>query len=264
VAPARPPGLTPPGGSPYHAVPPLPQLYSSPMPTLPPPSRNAPVEPTIGFGVTTTGFSARIGADGSIHFDDEGTGFWAGADPILGLAALIQFDTTDGAMRAAYQDPYAAEKLRFMDDTREERMAMRRVFDQVVMQRALDDLPRYLDAVWGQRRWSPSERRRILFALWDEAAEDDDYELVADGGAEARRLIERFIAFRLPPGSRHAFGMTELAQLNRIRQSRQSFAPYPSRAASRVWPARLPALASAPASAPTPATRAMLAALRTL
>ena len=50
---AQPPGLSPPGGSspPQHAVPPIPYAMPSPLPTIPPPSRNAPMEPTIGFSM---------------------------------------------------------------------------------------------------------------------------------------------------------------------------------------------------------------------
>ena len=221
------PGLSPPGGSapPQHAVPPIPYALPSPLPTIPPPSRNAPMEPTIGFAIGTGNFTARVDPDGSIHFDDESGGFFAGVDPIVGLFALLSFDASDSAMRAAREDPYLAEKLRVMELTREERHEMRRLHDQVVMQRALDDLPRYLDAVWRQRRWSAPERRRVLFALWDEAAEDGN-ELLRAGGAEARRLIEEFIAYRIPPGSREGFRTHELVRLNRIRQSRQAFAPY--------------------------------------
>lgn len=229
VASAQPPGLVPPGGHlpTQHAVPPIPYALPSPMPTLPPPSRNAPLEPTIGFGLGTGRFDAEVHADGTIHFDSERVGEWAGFDPVAGLIAIVSFDTTDEAMRAMDQDPYQAEKLRLMEDTFDERMAMRRAWDEMVMQRALDDLPRYLDSVWRRRAWSPEVRRRVLFALWDEAAEDGDgNQLLADGGAEARRLIEEFIAYRIPPGSRDGFREHELVRLNRIRTSRQAFAPY--------------------------------------
>jgi hypothetical protein len=248
VAPAaaQPPGLSPPGGyvAPQHAIPPVPYSIPSPMPTLPPPSRNAPVEPTMGFAIGTPNVTAVIEPDGTIRFDDDDAGFWAGADPIVGLAALVSFDATDGAMRAAREDPYLHEKLRIIEDTREERMTMRALHDEMVMQRALDDLPRYLDAVWHQRDWSPAMRRRVLFALWDEAAEDGN-EFLRAGGAEARRLIEEFIAYRIPPGSRDGFRAHELVRLNRIRDSRQTFDPYAA-VATRSAAARA-ALAAAPA-----------------
>jgi hypothetical protein len=219
VASAQPPGLVPSTGHlpTHHAVAPAPELFPSPMPTVPPPSRNAPYEPTIGFAINSLGFTAVVSPDGSIDFGEGRAGFWAGADPVTGLVALVTFDVTS--------DPYVSQKLQVMESTREERWEMRRAHDVVVMQRALDDLPRYLDAVWMQRSWSAAARRQLLFALWDEAAEDGN-ELLRAGGAEARRIIEAFVADRLPPGTRYAFRAEELARLNRVRQSRQRFDPY--------------------------------------
>ncbi len=222
---AQAPGQTPPLGmstSEYHAVPPLPEVFPSPRPTLPPPARAGETGGQIGAVIDHHGFVAVIGEDGSIDFVDQH--FGGGA---MVLLAWLSFDATDEAMRAAREDPYLAEKLRFMDATRPERMAVRRRHDRVVMRRALDDLPAYLDAVWRQTAWTPATRRRILFALWDEAAEQGNSLLVA-GGAEARATIERFIAETIPPSSRHAFTGGELAELNRIRTSRHAFAPYPA------------------------------------
>jgi hypothetical protein len=209
----------------HHAVPPPPVFFPSPLPTIPPPSRNAPEEPLLRFTVGSAPFEAEVREDGSIEFADHHGGLWAGADPIVGLAAILSLDAGDEAMRAARTDPYLPQKLRILEETREERWVLRRAHDERVMQRALDDLPRYLDAVWSERRWSAADRRRLLFALWDEAAEEGN-QLLRAGGAEARRIIEEFVAYRLPPGSRHAFHAGELARLNRLRSSRQAFAPY--------------------------------------
>jgi hypothetical protein len=227
---AQSPGLTPSTGHlpAHHAVPPGPELFRTPLPGLPPPSRNAPVEATLGFQLIATTFTTRVGPDGSIDFGEGRAGFWAGGDPVAGLVALIQFDGDAWAGN----DPYLPEKLKVMEATRAERWEMRRAHDVMVMQRALDDLPRYLDAVWSRPGWSASTRRELLFALWDEAAEDGN-ELLRQGGAEARRIIEQYVAWRLPPGSRHAFGGAELARLNRARQSRQAFAPYDRKAPER-------------------------------
>jgi hypothetical protein len=240
---AQAPGQTPPaGGNPaagsrYHAVPALPEVFPSPMPSLPPPARAGETGGQIGVVLNQGGFSAVLGEDGSIDFVDHHVGGGA-----MVLLAWLSFDATDEAMRAANQDPYLAQKLRIMDATRDERMAVRRQHDAVVMRRALDDLPVYLEAVWQQTAWSPAIRRRVLFALWDEAAEEGSDLLVA-GGAEARATIEQFIARRIPPGHRHAFSRGELAELNRIRTSRHSFAPY---SAPSVEPATAGPLAAAP------------------
>ena len=248
---AQAPGQTQPGenpiaGSRYHAVPALPEVYPSPMPSLPPPSRAGETGGQIGVVLNQGGFSAVLGEDGSIDFVDHH--FGGGA---MVLLAFLTFDVTDGLMRGADQDPYLAQKLRIMDATRGERMAVREQHDRVVMRRALDDLPVYLEAVWQQTAWTPETRRRILFALWDEAAEEGN-ELLVAGGAEARATIERFIAGRIPPGHRHAFSRGELAELNRVRTSRHAFAPYE---APRARP---------PAGEPVAAAPLVAAALRAL
>jgi hypothetical protein len=93
------------------------------------------------------------------------------------------------------------------------------------MERALADLPAYLQAVWAYPGWSPSTRRRVLFALWDEAAEEGN-DLIVEGGERARNTIARFIAAKLPPGSPDAFTDKELVALNRARTSRTRFQPY--------------------------------------
>lgn len=223
---AQAPGQVAPGtgalnGSDYHATAALPEVYPSPMPTLPPPSRRASEASTGAVQFDRGGFSTTLGADGSIHFTDHslaGAG-WGG------LVAWLTFDVSDQIMRAGGDDPYLGEKLRIMDETREERMAVRRLYDATMMRRALDDLPRYLAAVWQQRAWSTAVRRRILFALWDEAAEDGT-ELMRAAGDEAREIIETFVAQHLPAGSPHAFRGDELVGLNRVRTSRVRFAPY--------------------------------------
>ncbi|HUS68973.1 MAG TPA: hypothetical protein VMZ28_30765 [Kofleriaceae bacterium] len=226
VAHAQAPGQVAPGtgalnGSDYHAVAPLPQVYPSPMPSLPPPSPRAGEGSTGPVSFDRGGFTTHLGADGSIDFEDHSL---AGAG-WMGLVAWLTFDVSDQIMRANGDDPYVSEKLRIMDETFEERMAVRRQYDAMIMRRALDDLPRYLAAVWSYPGWSPTVRRRILFALWDEAAEDGS-ELVRAGGEEARQTIEAFIAAHLPAGSPDAYPGRELAELNRLRTTRVAFAPY--------------------------------------
>ena len=235
---AQPPGQTTPWapmtGSPYHAVAPLPRLLHSPLPSLPPPSQLAPPEgspdhrhPTAGGGyvISHPGFTAVVDADGSIRFGDDSLSGDAGVSRTAGPFATAHFGLTDMLLRGHGQDPYLADKLHLMDATRPERMAMRTRHDQMVMRRALADLPRYLAAVWAQDQWSPATRRRVLFALWDETAEGGN-QLTREGGAAARLAIEHFIARHLPPGSPDAFRPDELAALNRIRTTHQRFAPY--------------------------------------
>jgi hypothetical protein len=163
-------------------------------------------------------FTARVERDGRIRFRDKGNVQLEGG---LGLS----FDVTDAVMRAIGQDPYQSEKLRIMDRTRETRAGMARVDREDRLRTALRKLPAELERVWSHGLWTPAQRRRALFALWDEAAEDGDPDLVR-AGDEARATVLAFIARRLPEGSPDAFTAEELAALNRVRRSRRPFAPY--------------------------------------
>jgi hypothetical protein len=77
-----------------------------------------------------------------------------------------------------------------------------------------------LAAVWRRSALSETARRRLLFLLWDECAEDDD------AGARARATIEAWIRAQLPHGSVSAFDDAELSALNRARTSHAPFQPY--------------------------------------
>jgi hypothetical protein len=146
-------------------------------------------------------------------------------DPVRGLWVVASFDVTDMLMRAVGQDPYAYEKLKLLDSTREERARLRLKHRRVVMQRALDQLPAYVNTIWSRSEIPVATRRRVLFELWEEAAERGSPDEVA-GGAQARRTIEMFVVDKLPPGSRDAFTAQELAAFNRTRDCLTAFLPY--------------------------------------
>ncbi len=135
------------------------------------------------------------------------------------------FDVTDWAIRKAGGDPYYARKKKFLDRTRAERMQMAANSQRENLRDAVAFLRGRLDKVWRDGRMTAAERRAILFALWDECAEDGSDEVVAAATA-ARATIEAFIRRRLPAASGDAFTDRELAALNRDRQSRLPFTPY--------------------------------------
>lgn len=99
-----------------------------------------------------------------------------------------------------------------------------------------------LAALWAEKR-PAAERRRVLFARWDECEEAAGGPAVArvervaeaveairkQAGERAREVIEKFVRTHLPAGSGDAFGAEELAALNQGRASRRSFAPYARR-----------------------------------
>jgi hypothetical protein len=216
-----------------HAEPPLPEVLPSPMPSLPPPLQVAPGEmPTVppagfpGWLIDRPGYTARISRDGAIDFGNRLIGDLDLVDPVAGMGPRFSFDSTDALSRLFdWGDPYLADKLALMDSTRAERIELRREHDQERMERALVDLPYYLQAVWCVPEWSLETRKRVLFQLWDEVAEDGN-ELVVEGGRIARSEIARFIANHLPVTSADAFTAAELAAFNRERTSRNAFQPY--------------------------------------
>ena len=135
------------------------------------------------------------------------------------------FDVTDWAMRASGQDPYAHRKMQFLDRTRDERVEMARTEHGRVLDESLASLPGRLVAIWSNTRWSAEERRKILFELWDECAEEGPAEVIAAGN-QARAMIIAFIQNKLPAGSPLAFPDHELVTFDRVRKSANKFDPY--------------------------------------
>jgi hypothetical protein len=170
-----------------------------------------------GYREDRARFSARVDRDGHIEFRDRGNIQPDG----LGLS----FDLTDAVLHALGDDPYAYEKMRIMERTRDVRagMALRDRGDR--MREAVVRLPAYLARIWGHDAWTPAQKRRALFALWDEVAEEGDPEMLR-GGEAVRAIILAFIARHLPEGGAHAFTADELAAMNRERKSKQRFEPY--------------------------------------
>lgn len=124
------------------------------------------------------------------------------------------FDLTDEIMRAHGQDPYAYEKARFLSSTFEMRMKMAIEARKADLKASLDDLPQRLDELLGDERYSPRERRRILYELWYETDE-------APEGQRVAHLIEELIRQRLPCGSPQGYSPAELEALRGLHPERR-------------------------------------------
>ncbi len=158
-------------------------------------------------------FTAVIEPDGSVVFQDRP------AVATNGFSASGTFDLTEAIMGAAGQDPLRAERDWFMRETEELRYRLELEHRRAESAAGLRRLRGRLSRVWSTTSRSAASRRRRLFALWDEAAEDDL-------GREARRIIVEFVREVLPAGSEDAYTEDELARLNASRESEQPFAPY--------------------------------------
>ncbi|HUH03144.1 MAG TPA: hypothetical protein VML75_14205 [Kofleriaceae bacterium] len=217
-----------------HAEPPLEESVSGALPPPPSPvergeraatNRTGPRDDGGGYTYEATGFEARVGADGRVRFHDRSSVRGDGVVTPFFLFLAGTLDVTELVMRRLGQDPYALEKRAFLESTFEARAGLRMRFDEHTMRTALGTLPRYLGRVWDYRSWDPEMRKRVLFALWDECAEGGN-ELMRQGGAQARAIIEAFVRRELPQDSPQGFSAADLAALNRVRSSEQVFAPY--------------------------------------
>jgi hypothetical protein len=174
-----------------------------------------------GFRGSRPGYRFSIDREGLVHFDDRRSLNLA-AVALLGAVGL--FDLTDMVMRARGMDPYAYDKGRVLELTAKLRAPMPEADRRRRIAEALARLPQDLESLWRREELAPAERRRLLFALWDELLEGAGAE--ADAATRARAEIRRFVHDRLPAGSPHAYPPEELRRLNAGRRSRVAFEPY--------------------------------------
>ena len=176
-------------------------------------------------------FRARFNPDGTVAgIDDKANlqrkGLFGGT-----------FDVTDAMMRSKGIDPYASYKLKVLDETREERVAIGKRYRTQKLARAREYVQKHIERLWATTL-DPAARRRSLFELWDDCAErrpdmeapgfapraEDDELVVA--GAAARAQVIGFIRSQLPAGSADAYTPAEVARFNKRRKSRARFTPY--------------------------------------
>lgn len=141
--------------------------------------------------------------------------------PILGGSTEI----TDYVMRKLGNDPYASDKLLWMDQTRDERVQIGRVHRDKQLERADEIMGRHLDRLWARTDLDLVAKRQALFELWDDGAEDGD-KLVVEAADRARALVIGFVRAKLPARSAGAYTKAELDSLNKRRTSRARFVPY--------------------------------------
>ena len=150
-----------------------------------------------------------------------------GSDLVVEIDGSVKVTPVYGvfALRFGTVDPYRLEVRRALESTFNQRLEMAERFREAAIEFSLGDLPRYLGGVWKTDGWPVELRKRILFALWDECAEQGN-RTVVDGGTKARVIIEAFVRWQLPERSRNAFTRSELARLNDGRTSKERFDPY--------------------------------------
>lgn len=158
------------------------------------------------YRATKQTFRATVDADGATHLEDRPE----------------QLDSQDAFMLRHGIDPYARNKLAFLDRTRDQRAAVGERHRGVQLSHAPQLMQRNIDRLWATTP-DLAARKLGLFELWDDCAETGSDELIA-GGAAARALVIGVIRARLRGAS--AYTADELTQLNARRHSTARFAPY--------------------------------------
>ncbi len=191
------------------------------LPPPPPPAPDTRLKPKAGGGFVSKhqSFTGTIEHDGTVEFEDHiagytGLGFW--------------FDVTDTVMMLGGDDAYSAAKLRLLDDTREQRLAMSAEACEERLDQTLYALRGDLESIWQDPALTAEAKRRTIFQLWDDCAEEGA-ESVVTHGKMARVTIVEFIKKVLPEDSPFAYTRDELVALNARRASNARFEPYANR-----------------------------------
>jgi hypothetical protein len=168
-------------------------------------------------------FVTTIERDGRIHFDDKpNVQYQPGT---LGGS----FDLTDLVLSGLGVELYPHRKMALMDATRAERMKMAALARTEALQHSIAMMQARLARLWRRPDLSLSQRKQLLFRLWDECAEAGNQEVVRAGEAVRAQIIG-FIRKTIPPSHSSHYSAEELAQLNAERSSERAFAPYQSAA----------------------------------
>jgi hypothetical protein len=158
-----------------------------------------------GYEAKHATFNGEVEPDGTIHIHEK-----------------QRYDPTEIVMNKFGSDPYASNKLRMLDDTREERYEIGKRYKKEQLGKSVVLAQRNLDYLWAKTT-ETAARKQALFEMWDECAERGDPELV-DAGASVRKLIVGFIRARMTGAA--AFTPGELAAFNAKKKSAATFAPY--------------------------------------
>jgi hypothetical protein len=136
----------------------------------------------------------------------------------VAVVVLGSFDLTDEMMRGMGEDPHSLEKAHFLSATFEFRIKLAIEVRKAEVKKAIEHLPAQLDELWGDERYSPRERRRILYELWYETDSMPD-------GQRAANIIREFVQRRLPCGSPGSFTGSELDAFAKSHPDRLFIAP---------------------------------------
>jgi len=143
-------------------------------------------------------FKAKVNADGSVKIADNVSG-------------------QDKFMKEHGNDPYRANKLAYLDRTRDQRVAIGKRYREQALKKSVIYMQKNIARLWAMTT-DVAKRKQGLFDLWDECSETGTPEEIA-GGEDARAFVMAHIRGMV------RYTPDELRVLNRQRHSKQPFAP---------------------------------------
>jgi hypothetical protein len=144
-------------------------------------------------------FRAKVNADGSVKLQDRNLG---------GM---------DKYMKEHGNDPYRANKLAYLDRTRDQRVAIGKRYREQELKKSVIYMQQNI-ARMNAMTTDVQKRKQDLFDLWDECSETGTPEEIA-GGEDARAFVMNHIRGTVK------YTPAELTTLNAHRHSKQVFAP---------------------------------------
>jgi len=150
-------------------------------------------------------FTGHVDPDGTAHIDQKRS-----------------YDPTEILMNRNHMDPYASNKMRFLDNTREERYQIGKKYKDEQLAHSAQIAQHNLNYLWAKTT-NTDERKQALFEMWDECAETGNDKLVA-GGAAARTMIVGFIRAHMTGAA--TYTADELVAFNAKKKSSAVFDPY--------------------------------------
>ncbi|MEO8840514.1 MAG: hypothetical protein ABI591_01200 [Kofleriaceae bacterium] len=150
-------------------------------------------------------FTGHVDPDGTAHLDQK-----------------RRYDPTEILMHRNNIDPYASNKRRFLDGTREERYQIGKQYKEQQLAHSSQIAQHNLEYLWAKTT-DTNQRKQALFEMWDECAETGSEKLVA-GGASARLIIVGFIRGHMTGAA--SYTAAELVAFNAKKKSSAVFDPY--------------------------------------
>jgi predicted aspartyl protease len=166
----------------------------------------------------------RLLPSGDLVHDDEDLFAIIRRDGSVAFNDSVRVRVRDGEITIGRPPRNGLAVQRFLEATADLRFELGQRAQAERMKDALASLPYELSLLWRDTCLSRAERRRLLFARWDEAAEPEDPEL-GPAGARARAIIDAFVR-GLRDHEGELFPAEELARWNAERGRGPTFDPY--------------------------------------